>query len=190
MSSFQRRIASRLRFREYLRRFRSGSKGPSPESEAGVKPPVKHRSLARLYRELYRMLAGHRTALALALAGLSIATVMKLIPPAATKAMIDYVVMARPLPDQLTSRLPFAVPESPKLRLVGLVGLVMLVSILGKLFGLTSRWQATRATKRVQVAMSARSTSTRCGFPCTGSTSSSPAARRACCEKMPVASVS
>ena len=70
----------------------------SPESELG-QAAVKHRSLARLYRELYRMLAGHRMALALALAGLSIATVMKLIPPAATKAMIDYVVMARPLPD-------------------------------------------------------------------------------------------
>ena len=43
---------------------------------------------------------GHRVTLALALAGLSIATVMKLIPPAATKAVIDYVVMARPLPEQ------------------------------------------------------------------------------------------
>jgi ATP-binding cassette subfamily B protein len=153
LSSFQRRIASRLRFLEYLRRYRTVSKGLPPESETGPKPPIKHRSLARLYRELYRMLAGHRMGLALGLAGLSIATVLKLIPPAATKAMIDYVVMARPLPDQLTSRLPFAVPESPKLRLFGLVGLVMLVSILGKLFGLTSRWQATRATKRVQVAM-------------------------------------
>ncbi len=35
----------------------------------------------------------------------------------------------------------------------GLVAVVMLVSILGKFFGLTSRWQATRATKRVQVAI-------------------------------------
>ena len=78
---------------------------------------------------------------------------MKLIPPAATKAVIDYVVLARPVPEALTSWLPFAVPESPKLRLAGLVGLVLLVSILGKFFGLPSRWQATRATKRVQVAV-------------------------------------
>ncbi len=151
MSSFHRRIASRLRFRDYLRQYRSSSKG-KPEPRAGLSA-VKHRSLARLYRELYQILVGHRVTLALALAGLSIATVMKLIPPAATKAVIDYVVLARPLPEAVTSWLPFSVPESPKLRLFGLVALVLLVSILGKFFGLLSRWQATRATKRVQVAV-------------------------------------
>ena len=31
--------------------------------------------------------------------------------------------------------------------------LVLVVSVLGKLFGLSSRWQTTRATKRVQVAV-------------------------------------
>ncbi len=151
MSKLQRRIASRFRFREYLSRYRSGSKG-QPEAQVGARP-TKHRSLARLYRELYRILVGHRAALALAFVGLSLATILKLIPPAATKVMIDYVVMARPLPEQVTAWLPVAVPESPKLRLLGLVILVLLVSILGKFFGLTSRWQATRATKRVQVAM-------------------------------------
>ena len=151
MSKLQRRIASRFRFREYLSRYRSGSKR-QPEAQVGARP-TKHRSLAQLYRELYRILVGHRAALALAFVGLSLATILKLVPPAATKAMIDYVVMARPLPEQVTAWLPVAVPESPKLRLVGLVILVLLVSILGKFFGLTSRWQATRATKRVQVAM-------------------------------------
>jgi ATP-binding cassette, subfamily B, bacterial len=151
LSSFHRRIASRLRFLDYLRRYRANSKG-LPEAQTGPKP-VKHRSLARLYGELYRLLAGHRAAIALSLAGLSIATALKLIPPAATKAVIDYVVMARPLPDQLTAWLPFTVPESPKLRLLELVSVVLLVSILGKFFGLTSRWRATRASKRVQVAV-------------------------------------
>jgi ATP-binding cassette subfamily B protein/subfamily B ATP-binding cassette protein MsbA len=122
------------------------------EAPSGPKP-VKHRSLTRLYRELYRILAGHRLALALAFIGLSLATLLKLIPPAATKAMIDYVVLARPVPEVLASRLPFSIPESPKLRLVALVLVVLVVSILGKVFGLTSRWQATRATKRVQISM-------------------------------------
>ncbi len=151
MSSFHRRIASRFRFREYLSRYRAGSKGLT-ESPTGPKP-AKHRSLARMYRELYRILVGHRAALALAFIGLSLATLLKLIPPAATKAMIDYVVLARPVPEILTSRLPFSIPESPKLRLVGLVLVVMVVSILGKFFGLASRWQATRASKRIQVSM-------------------------------------
>jgi ATP-binding cassette subfamily B protein/subfamily B ATP-binding cassette protein MsbA len=151
LSSFQRRIASRFRFREYLSRYRAASKG-QPESQTGPRP-FKHRSLPQLYRELYRVLVGHRATLLVAFVGLSLATVLKLIPPAATKAMIDYVVMAKPVPEGVASWLPIAVPESPKLRLLGLVILVLLVSILGKFFGLTSRWQATRATKRVQVAM-------------------------------------
>ncbi len=44
-------------------------------------------------------------------------------------------------------------PTSPRLRLVALVGIVMVVSVLGKFLGLSSRWQATRTTKRVQVAV-------------------------------------
>ena len=129
MSTFQRRIASRFRFREYLSRYRATSTG-LPEAQVGPRP-IKHRSLARLYRELYKILVGHRLALALAFVGLSLATILKLIPPAATKAMIDYVVMAKPLPQAVTAWLPMAVPESPKLRLVALVILVLLVSILG-----------------------------------------------------------
>jgi len=123
-----------------------------PADQAAPKP-AKHRSLARLYRELYRLLKGHRLALALAFVGLSLSTLLKLIPPAATKAVIDYVVLARPLPDAVTAWSPIAIPESPKIRLVLLVGLVLAVSVLGKVLGLTSRWRATRATKRVQVAV-------------------------------------
>ena len=50
LSSFHRRIASRFRFREYLSRYRATSKG-LPEAQVGPRP-VKHRSLARFYREL------------------------------------------------------------------------------------------------------------------------------------------
>ena len=67
MSSLHRRIASRLRFRDYLRRYRAGSRR---DSDGPAEPaPAKHRSLARLYRELYRLLIGHRLTIALALAG-------------------------------------------------------------------------------------------------------------------------
>ncbi len=123
-----------------------------PSDEAAPKP-AKHRSLPRLYRELYGLLKGHRLALALAFVGLSLSTLLKLIPPAATKGVIDYVVLARPLPAAVTTWSPIAIPESPKVRLVLLVGLVLVVSVLGKILGLTSRWQATRATKRVQVGV-------------------------------------
>ena len=151
MSSLRRRLASRFRFREYLKQYRARLT-KAPDDQATPKPTT-HRSLARLYRELYSMLTGHRLALALAFVGLSLSTLLKLIPPAATKAVIDYVVLGRPLPEAVRTWSPIVVPESPKIRLVLLVGLVLVVSVLGKILGLTSRWQATRATKRVQVAV-------------------------------------
>jgi ATP-binding cassette subfamily B protein/subfamily B ATP-binding cassette protein MsbA len=91
--------------------------------------------------------------MALALLGLSLATLLKLIPPAATKAAIDYVLLARPLPNLLRSWSPIPLPESPRAMLVALVVAVLVVSVLGKVLGLSSRWQATRTTKRVQVAV-------------------------------------
>jgi ATP-binding cassette subfamily B protein/subfamily B ATP-binding cassette protein MsbA len=123
-------------------------RGPNGQPGAG-----KHRSLPILYRELYRVLKGHRRAIALALLGLSLATLLKLIPPAATKAAIDYVLLARPLPPVVQEWSPVPIPESPKLRLVILVFVMTVIAILGTVIGLWSRWLATRTTKRVQVVV-------------------------------------
>jgi ATP-binding cassette subfamily B protein/subfamily B ATP-binding cassette protein MsbA len=106
-----------------------------------------------LYRELYRLLTGHRLTLVLALSGLTLATLLKLIPPAATKAAIDYVLLAKPLPPALAAWSPVPIPESPRMRLTVLVLVVLAVSVVGKFLGLSTRWQATRTTKRVQVAV-------------------------------------
>ena len=111
----------------------------------------KHRSLPVLYRELYRALRGHRGTIALALLGLSMATLLKLVPPASTKVVIDYVLMAHPLPPAIQEWCPFPIPDSPRLRLPILVAVVTAITILGTMFGLWSRWLATRTTKRVQV---------------------------------------
>jgi ATP-binding cassette subfamily B protein len=152
LSSLHRRIASRIKFRDYITRHRTGS-DPATTTPSDQPPPSKHRSLARLYRELYRLLIGYRLTIALALLGALMATLLKLIPPAATKAVIDYVILAHPLPAAVVSWSPFAVPDSQKARLVALVALVFVVSVLGKILGLSSRWQTTRTTKRVQVAV-------------------------------------
>jgi ATP-binding cassette subfamily B protein/subfamily B ATP-binding cassette protein MsbA len=164
-----RRIASRLRFEEYLRAFRAKlaekrpGRGPAAEELAAERredqgPAVgaKHRSLPVLYRELYRVLKGHRRTIALSLLSLSLATLLRLIPPAATKAAIDYVLLARPVPPAVQEWSPFPIPESPKLRLAALVAAVTVITILGTMFGLWSRWQATRSTKRIQVAVRRR----------------------------------
>lgn len=153
MPSLHRRIASRLRFREYLSRFHENLRnGAATRPDAPV-AAGRHRSLPRLYRELYGLLAGHRAMLAVSLAALTLATLLKLIPPAATKAAIDYVLLAHPLPNWLEAHSPIAIPESPRARLGLLVLAVLAVSVLGKFLGLSSRWQATRTTKRVQVTV-------------------------------------
>jgi ATP-binding cassette subfamily B protein/subfamily B ATP-binding cassette protein MsbA len=156
--AFHRRIGSRLRYQEYLHAYREKirglSAGRAPETQQdGRAAGGKHRSLPVLYRELYRVLKGHRKTIAVALLGLSAATLLKLIPPAATKGAIDYVMLGRPIPSSVVEACPFPIPESPKLRLVLLVGIATVVTLLGTLLGLLSRWQATRTTKRVQVAV-------------------------------------
>ena len=167
--SLHRRIGSRLRFSEYLRNYRERLKGKNQDrgqgwplaGESANQPPGresdapaaagKHRSLPVLYRELYRVLKGHRRTIALARLGLSLSTLLKLIPPAATKAAIDYVLLARPLPTAFQEWSPFPIPESPRLRLVMLVAVVTAITIVGTMVGLWSRWLGTRTTKRVQV---------------------------------------
>jgi ATP-binding cassette subfamily B protein len=151
LASLHRRIASKLRFTEYLKSYRSGSKTatstqPEPAS-------IKHRSLPQLYRELHQILAGYRLTIVTALVAASIGTALKLIPPAATKAVIDYVVMKQPLPKLVADWSPFPIPDSPKLRLMIIVVFVLVVSVVGKFLGLSSRWHTTRVTKRVQVAI-------------------------------------
>jgi ATP-binding cassette subfamily B protein/subfamily B ATP-binding cassette protein MsbA len=85
------------------------------------------------------------------LLGLSIATLLKLIPPAATKLVIDQVLLRRPAPASLSRWV--SVPTSPRMQLVALVGVVLGVTVVGSLIGLWSRWLATRTTKRLQVDM-------------------------------------
>ena len=67
---------------------------------------MRQRSLWRLYRELYAILEGHRGSIALAMATLSVSTLLRLLPPAATKLVIDYVLLRRPLPEAVTRRVP------------------------------------------------------------------------------------
>jgi ATP-binding cassette subfamily B protein/subfamily B ATP-binding cassette protein MsbA len=145
------KLSSRLRFTAYRRGQRLGraseDKGGLPG--APEKRPL-HRSLWVLYRELYRCLIGDRATVGLALLLLSIATLFRLVPPAATKLVIDNVLMGKPLPALLASWVPES--ASPRTRLILLVVTVFVISAVGTAIGLLSRWYATRTTKRVQVA--------------------------------------
>lgn len=138
--------SSRIRFRDYLRGRRGPAEKGRPEES---KARGRHRSLGSLYRALDALLEGSRRQLAIALGLLTVGTLLKLIPPAATKLTIDYVLLQKPLPEGLPDWL--MIPGSPRDRLLALVGLVFVISLVEALVALRGRWIATRTSKRVSV---------------------------------------
>ncbi|RUL86970.1 ABC transporter ATP-binding protein [Tautonia sociabilis] len=97
---------------------------------------------------------GHRGAVAFALGTLTIGTLLRLIPPAATKVVIDYVLLARPLPESVPGWVP--IPSSSLGKLAGVVAVVFGVSVLGALLGVWGRWRATVVAKQLQVRVRRR----------------------------------
>jgi ATP-binding cassette subfamily B protein/subfamily B ATP-binding cassette protein MsbA len=144
-------MSSRKRFDAYRKRRREDPTGRGADQKERAKQ--QHRSLGRLYRELNRLLRGHRLSIAVALGLLSFTTLLRLVPPAATKLVIDNVLLRRPLPETLARWLPAGRETNPRVLLVMLAAVVLGVSVLSTVVSLWGRWRATLASKRVQVAV-------------------------------------
>ncbi|HEY2841927.1 MAG TPA: ABC transporter ATP-binding protein [Pirellulales bacterium] len=149
--------SSRLRFLEYRRRapWRIGKDDPKD-----AKPRLAplggggHRSLWRLVREFAGLLRGHRPAMFVALGTLTVSTLMKLVPPAVTKLVIDNVLPGKPLPPAFAER--FHLPAGGWPLLVALGGVVFCISLSAVALSTWGRWMATVATKRLQVELRKR----------------------------------
>lgn len=152
--SIRQRISSRVRFDRYRTERAKSWTDDDKGKFKGFDGKTRQRGLWDLYRGLYDVLQGHRGAIVLALVTLSISTVLRLLPPAATKLVVDYVLLNRPVPDSITRWV--SVPESPKARLGMLVAAVIGASTVGLVVGFWGRWRATLATKRVQVTLRRR----------------------------------
>jgi ATP-binding cassette, subfamily B, bacterial len=113
----------------------------------------RSRSFFRLLVEFLKLLEGHRWSVAFALATLTVATLLRLVPPLATKVVVDHILIDEPIPAWWTARgLP-----SDRYELLYWVGAgVAGLSILATLIHLTGRWYATKAVNRVQVAIRRR----------------------------------
>ncbi|MEX2559730.1 MAG: ABC transporter ATP-binding protein, partial [Pirellulales bacterium] len=96
-------------------------------------------------------LGGHRGLVAFSLATLGVATLLKLLPPAATKITIDYVLAAQPIESVWAERLNL--PDDRGRLLLLLAAAVLAISFVSTAVHLWGRWHATRATKRVQAAV-------------------------------------
>ncbi|HVC92376.1 MAG TPA: ABC transporter ATP-binding protein [Pirellulales bacterium] len=151
--------SSRLRFRTYLRELARRRKagelatGGSPHGEGRTAGP-RHRSFPTLLRRFLGLLRGLRWQIGFALATLTVSTLMKLVPPMATKITIDNVLGGKPLAGEWAQRLN---PSGDRGRLLWLLaGAVLVISVVQSLVHLWGRWHATRATRRLQAAIRQR----------------------------------
>lgn len=143
---------SRRRYREYIQRFKDARR--SGWTSPGGRSTRRHRSFRRLLAEFASLLRGHRLAIGLALAGLSLGTVLKLIPLYSTKIVLDNVLAGHPLPENWPAWL--SLPTDRRMLLTVVAVATVVISTLAILINTWSRWQTTRATKRVQVSIRRR----------------------------------
>jgi ATP-binding cassette subfamily B protein/subfamily B ATP-binding cassette protein MsbA len=155
-------VTSRQRYETYRRQLRerssesrSGQPGTSPPAGGQFPPrPARSRSFGRLLIEFLRLLAGHRGAIAFALATLTVATVLRLAPPLATKLVVDHVLTDHPLPAWWIAH-----PTLPTDRyqlLVWVASAVAAISLVATAIHLSGRWFATRAVNRLQAGIRRR----------------------------------
>jgi ATP-binding cassette subfamily B protein/subfamily B ATP-binding cassette protein MsbA len=109
------------------------------------------RSFPKLLVQFWGLLQGYRRTLALVLVALAISTMLGLVPLYGTKIVFDSVLREHPLPASVPRWIHLPQSRQHLLTVVA-VGMVA-ISAASELFGLWSRWQTTRMTKRVQVSV-------------------------------------
>jgi ATP-binding cassette subfamily B protein len=110
------------------------------------------RSSWTLIKRFVDLLRGQRGRITFALATLTVATVLALVPPAATKVVVDYVLGGQELPDFV----PAWVPREQWPLLMTLTTAVLVISLVKLVVHVWGRWHATRATKLVQMSVRRR----------------------------------
>jgi ATP-binding cassette subfamily B protein/subfamily B ATP-binding cassette protein MsbA len=141
--------SSRQRFEQYKARFHE--RGHQPGGQAAHDGPAKRRdrSALELVRGFVKLLRGHRRSVAFSLATLTAATLLSLIPPAATKFVVDNVLGGNPLPQTV----PAWVPRQPWPLLLLITGCVVGISLVKIALHVWGRWHATRVTKLIQMSV-------------------------------------
>ena len=163
--------SSRERFRQYRREVRertfdpsgNGSPPASRPSKDGARPTAprhrhgdrtKHRrsrSFFQLLGEFWGLIRPHRATIYVALATLSVSTLLGLAPLYGTKIVFDNILGDRPLPQRLTRIV--ALPAD-RVQLLGVVAVAMVaLAVACELVSLWSRWNSTRAMQLVRVSV-------------------------------------
>ena len=135
-------LSSRKQFEQFKSEFHDKN-APTKGKHAAK----RERSSWELVRSFLGLLKIHRGAVILSLLTLTIATLLALIPPAATKFVVDYVLDKNPLP----AGMPQWVPREPWPLLVSITVTVILISFIRIALQIWGRWHATRVTKMIQM---------------------------------------
>jgi ATP-binding cassette subfamily B protein/subfamily B ATP-binding cassette protein MsbA len=149
------RASSRQRFAEYLRRLETDRQAqPSSASSPDRVQGRSDRSAKVLIGEFWAQLRGRRAAVLWALLCVTLSTLLGLVPPAATKFIIDYVIGNRLISESWLDRFPWL--SDKRLLLTAVLAGVVLLSMLKTSIALWGRWTATRAVKQLQSAIRRR----------------------------------
>ena len=140
---------------ETSRRIFLRSRGDSQAESTGhhsKKPQTRDRSAKELIFSFLELLRPHRRAVAASLATATLATGLALVPPAATKFVVDYVLADKPLPPGF----PDWLPQSRNTLLAGTTIGVLLLTFLKVAVHIWGRWHATRITMLIRMAVRKR----------------------------------
>ncbi|MFO1003188.1 MAG: ABC transporter ATP-binding protein, partial [Planctomycetaceae bacterium] len=108
----------------------------------------------QLIKEFFRLLHPYRWQITLTLLSVTLSTGLGLLPPAGTKFIVDYVLGGLPLPTWFGQTFPSL--NTPMRLLSGVVGAVVVVSLLKIAIHIWGRWDATRISKQIQLAVRRR----------------------------------
>lgn len=112
----------------------------------------RERSAGQLISSFLELLQPYRMKLVASMATVTLATVLALVPPAATKFVVDYVLAEQELP----STVPTWVPREPRTLLVVITVGVLALTFLKVAVQIWGRWHATRITMLVRMAVRKR----------------------------------
>ncbi len=146
--------SSSQRFSEYRQKVRARNRqgAVTDHGDDGDKlgKSPRTRTFGQLLKEFLQLLAGHRGPIVIALSTLTIATLLSLVPPLATKLVIDNVLTEKPLPAWTRE---WNMP-SDRYQLLYLVGaFVVGVSLFATMVSLSGRWLATKTVQRLHAAI-------------------------------------
>jgi ATP-binding cassette subfamily B protein len=157
------RGSSGLRFSAYKlfarKRRKQARQSRSYMTHRGTTRSLKRtRSAGELFRVFLSMLGQRRRSVVMALGLLTLGTLFGLLPPAATKLVIDYAFTGDPLPASMSTWIPtsWQLDAHPRRLLLAIACALVVVAFASVVCGLSSRWQATKASRILAVSIRKR----------------------------------